>query len=317
MARILFQRAAPGTRLVRGENIRRLQAALETAGHKVGVLDGIFGGDTEAALKSWQRTGNKPADGAIAFEDWPTLTGAPVPPLRDRALQLTADFESHGFGKVVGNFDGAWLTWGIIGFTMKHGEVQRILNEVRQRHPALLTEAFGPLEVELAAALDGGPAEQEAFGNRISIGQGHYKVAPDWAGGFARLGTFPEVQEIQLRGVQRYWAIAVRDAGRFGLASELGLALCFDIAVQNGGVDFQTEENSIRRRLAQDPPTGEAEVRTLIADVVAENSRAEYIADVRNRKRTIATGAGTVHGAAYRLADWGLADVAVPEGEIG
>ena len=51
--------------------------------------------------------------------------------------------------------------------------------------------------------------------------------------------------------------------------------------------------------------------RVLIADVVAENSKAEYIEDVRNRKRTIATGAGIVHGAAYDLADWGLAEVPI------
>jgi hypothetical protein len=33
---------------------------------------------------------------------------------------------------VAGNFDNAWLTWGIIGFTLKHGEIQKIIKEVRE-----------------------------------------------------------------------------------------------------------------------------------------------------------------------------------------
>ena len=309
MSRVLFNRAAPGDRLVRGEPIRRFQQALKEKGSDPGSVDGIFGGDTETALKIWQQRRGEEASGAVTFEGWQALTDEAPPNLRDRALQLTADFEQHGFGKVAGNFDGAWLTWGIIGFTLKHGELQRIINEVHLQHPQLLQQAFGPLEAELVAAINASSAEQEAFANRISIGRNRYKVEPEWAEAFAKLGSFNEVQAIQLRGIDRYWGIAIRDAQRFELESELGVALCFDIAVQNGGIDFQTEETSIRRRLAQDPPDSEAGKRVLIADVVAENSKPKYVEDVRSRKRTIATGEGFVHGARYNLSFWGLEDV--------
>jgi hypothetical protein len=151
--------------------------------------------------------------------------------------------------------------------------------------------------------IDSGPVVQEAFANRLSLGRTRYKVLPEWADAFEKLGSFEEVQAIQLRGVDRYWNIAERDAERFGLTTELGMALCFDIAVQNGGIDRGTEENSIRRRLAQEPPADEKGKRLVIADVVAENSKPAYVEDVRSRKRTIASGGGQVHGAHYTLQD--------------
>jgi peptidoglycan hydrolase-like protein with peptidoglycan-binding domain len=309
MERILFKRADRGQRLVRGELVRKAQLALKEKGANPGRIDGIFGGDTESAIEDWQERMGRPKTGAMSFDDWTALTNQPPPAIRDRCLQLTADFEQHGFNKVAGNFDGAWLTWGIIGFTLKHGEVQRIINEVRMRHPQLLQLAFGDLETELIEMIDADPVVQEAFANRISLGRMRYKVLPEWADAFEKLGSFEEVQAIQLRGVDRYWNIAERDAKRFGLTTELGMALCFDIAVQNGGIDHGTEENSIHRRLAQESPADEEGKRLVIADVVAENSKSRYIEDVRSRKRTIASGVGQVHGAHYTLQNWALEDV--------
>lgn len=309
MTRILFSRCRPGHRLVRGEPVRRLQRALVETGCDVGDIDGVFGGDTMAAVKAWQRRRGELGTGVVTFECWSAIVGAPPPSVRDRALQLTADFEGHGFGKVAGNFDGAWLTWGIIGFTLRHGELQRIIAEVQQHHPDLLVSACGPLTERLLDVCGGDAAAQEAFANEISSGGSRYKVRPEWAAAFDRLGSFAEVQEIQQRRVDRYWERGCRDARRFGLTSELGLALCFDIAVQNGGIDFGHEDIRIRDRLGRLMPAEQRDVRHVIADVVAENSRPQYVADVRSRKRTIAAGAGTVHGTRYELADWGLADV--------
>lgn len=305
MSRVLFRRAARGQRLVRGELVRRLQLGLRENGSDPGDIDGIFGGDTEGALRRWREDGDQKV---VDEEDWRALVDQPPPTIFERALQLTADFEQHGFGRVAGNFDGAWLTWGIIGFTLKHGEMQRIINEVSHRHPALLEQAFGTRASELVEVVSGDSSAQEAFANRISIGRNRYKVQPEWADGFATLGEFDEVQAIQMQRVGAYWDIAERDARRFDLDSELGIAMAFDIAVQNGGIDFRTEQNSILRRLAQDPPQTATERRALIADVVAENSKQRYVEDVRSRKRTIAEGQDRVHGANYMLADWGIGE---------
>lgn len=308
MSKVYFQRAASGYRTVRGEVIRRVQVALKTAGSDPQELDGIYGNDTEAALKDFQRKQGFQPTGKITDETWSNLMGAQMPLILDRCLQLTADFEGHGFLKVAGNFDGAGLTWGIIGFTLQHGEIQKILTEVQQNHPALLEQAFGNLKDELIRVLGQSRNEQLDWTDSISIGSKKYRVEQQWEQAFATLGAFPEVQAIQLQRVNKYWDIALRDAGRFGIETEMGLSLCFDIAVQNGGIDFESEERRIKGWIDGNPGASERDRRVRVADVVAENSRPQYIEDVRQRKRTVATGDGQVHGARYATRDWGIAE---------
>jgi peptidoglycan hydrolase-like protein with peptidoglycan-binding domain len=309
MARVLLRKSQQGNLFVRGELVRVLQNNLVPQGFPVGAkVDGIFGNDTEKAVKNWQASKNQQVDGVVTFDSWQQVTNLAAPTLPERALQLTADFEGTGFGKIVGNFDGAWLTWGIIGFTLKHGELSKLILRIQEQHPDLLTEAFGELLGELLKVMTN-PGKQEDFANGISLGQNKYKVDDKWAVCFQKLGEQRKVQELQLERVEKYWNRGIADAAKFNLASEFGRALCFDIAVQNGGID-SSEENSIRERLKQKPPTAERDVRLVIADVIAEHSNPQYADDVRQRKRTIATGAGTVHGSKYALEDWGLADVA-------
>jgi hypothetical protein len=271
-------------------------------------LDGIYGNDTEVALKDFQRKQGFQPNGKVTDETWSKLTGGRPPALLDRCLQLTGDFEGQGFQKVVGNFDGAGLTWGIIGFTLQHGELQKILTEVRQKQPALFERAFGDLQDELIRVLGQSVSEQLDWADGISIGSEKYRVEQRWEEAFATLGAFPEVQAVQLERVTKYWDMALRDAERFGLEMEMGLSLCFDIAVQNGGIDFDGEERLIKAWIDENPGGSERDRRVCIADVVAENSRPQYVEDVRQRKRTVATGEGRVHGARYSTQDWGLGE---------
>jgi len=308
MARVYFQRAASGYRTVRGEVVRRIQSALKQAGSEPGDIDGIYGHDTETALKDFQSRQALAVTGKVTDETWTQLMAGPPPATRDRCLQLTADFEGHGFRKVVGNFDGAGITWGIIGFTLKHGEIQEIFKKIQQSRAELIGQAFGDLEQELRRVLGLNREQQIDWANGISLGSSRYKVEPAWERAFATFGGFPEVQEIQLQRVNKYWDIARRDAQRFQLATEMGLALCFDIAVQNGGIDFDVEQRWIERWLHDNPGASERDRRVRIADVVAENSKAEYVEDVRRRKRTVATGDGVVHDARYATRDWGIGE---------
>jgi hypothetical protein len=311
MSRVYFQRATSGYRAVRGEVVRRVQVSLKTTGSDPRDVDGVYGKDTESAVKDFQAKQGMQANGKITDETWTKLMGGQPPTIKDRCLQLTADFEGHGFQKIAGNFDGAGLTWGIIGFTLKHGEIQKILNEVRENHLALLGRAFDQLEVELLTVLGKSREEQLDWAESISLGSNRYRVEPSWERAFAALGTFPEVQAVQLDRVNKYWDIASRDSDRFRLQTEMGVALCFDLAVQNGGVDFDSEERRIKRWIEDNPGASERDLRVCMADVVAENSRLRYVEDVRQRKRTVATGDGQVHGARYATRDWGITEDAL------
>ena len=54
----------------------------------------------------------------------------------------------------------------------------------------------------------------------------------------------------------------------------------------------------------------EPERRKRLAHAAADSANPRWAEDVRQRKLALATGQGSVHGRAYRLAGWGLDEVA-------
>lgn len=308
MPRIFFQRAPSGFRTVQGEVIKKMQQALINGDFLHDKDDGVFGGNTEAAVRSFQQQNELPATGKVDDQTWLKLMSSPAPDLKQRCLQLTADFEGTGFTKAVGNFDGAGITWGIIGFTLSNGELGTVLQQIRTRHPAVFSEAFGDLEARIVQVLGSSHAEQMTFANSISVGTSKMKILDEWADAFERLGSDPGVQEIQLERTQKFFDRAELDRQRFDVQNELGLALCFDIAVQNGGID-STERTRIRNKINQNHPATQQDLRIIIANVVAENSNPAFVQDVKRRKLTIATAQGRVHGADFAVKTWGLDDL--------
>ena len=308
MARIFFQRAPSGFRTVQGEVIKKMQQALINGDFLHDKDDGVFGGNTEAAVRSFQQQNQLPATGKVDDQTWQKLMSSPAPDLKQRCLQLTADFEGTGFTKAVGNFDGAGITWGIIGFTLSNGELGAVLQQIRTKHPAVFSEAFGDLEARIVQVLGSSHAEQMTFANSISVGTSKMKILDEWADAFERLGSDPGVQEIQLERTQKFFDRAELDRQRFDVQNELGLALCFDIAVQNGGID-STERARIRNKINQNHPATQQDLRIIIANVVAENSNPTFIQDVKKRKLTIATAQGRVHGSDFAVKTWGLDDL--------
>ncbi|MFM2045240.1 MAG: hypothetical protein RLY86_3816 [Pseudomonadota bacterium] len=306
---IILQRAASGNRTPRGLIVRRIQESLADQGHPVRTIDGIFGGETEGVLKSWQEGNGIIPHGQLDGETWQGLMQAPIPDLFDRCLQLTADFEGHGFTLAKGNWDRAHLTWGIVGFTLKHGNLGKVIQQVEQKAPHLLVSAFGAERArELLRVVDAPAAEQRAWADGISVAPSKVRLQPPWAAGFAALGSFLEVQEIQVALAKEiYWARAERDFRRLGLTEARDMALCFDAAVQNGGID-DDKESRFRTGLAgSGGGIGAEDRRLILATAVAEGSKPRFKADVMARKGTIALGHGIVHEGRYRLDDWGLA----------
>jgi peptidoglycan hydrolase-like protein with peptidoglycan-binding domain len=287
-----------------GALVRRLQQHLVDSSLVTGGVDGSYGAQTTVAVRAAQARRGLTATGSADPATWTAITGDPVPSLLDRALQLTAAFEGHGFGLAKGNFDGAGITWGIIGFTLRHGEVGRIIQEAQQQDPALVSNAFGADAEELLRLLTLPMSDQLSWADQHSIGTLRGGLMEPWRTHFQAFGDQPAVQAIQLRHVaQNYFQPATATAARYGLKSELGLTLCFDIHVQDGGINPKAAA-AISAQL--DPGAPEPDRRVLIAKSVAALARPEYRADVEARKLTIASGTGSVHGVVYTLANWGL-----------
>jgi peptidoglycan hydrolase-like protein with peptidoglycan-binding domain len=304
MSRVLFGLGS------RGDIVRQIQRSLVDARISLPSLDEIYGRDTRAAVAAFQAGKGAPPSGAVDLDTWSSLTGAPVPGIGERALQLTAAFEGHNYTLAVGDFDGAWLTWGIIGFTMAHGEVQNIIRAIDESAPALIGQAFGANAAALRSIVTGGADQQKSWAQANTTNGGG--LAEPWKSAFAAFGNFPEVRaEQRRRAFDDYFAPAVKTAARFQLTSELGMALAFDIHVQNGGIGDDSTA-AIRSALARIANPTELQRREIIANAVADHARAQYREDVRTRKLAIARGSGSVHGRAYQLENWGLAEIAEP-----
>ena len=291
-----FTKPKAGFRAPNGQIIKNIQTKLQMA-----TVDGVFGNDTDKAVRQWQGNNAISVTGAVDDKTWSQLMQSPPPMLMERALQLTAAFEGNGFGLANGNFDGQGLTWGIIGFTWSNNEVQQILAEAHKTYPVAFSDAFGALESKILAVLEMDHSSQMQWAYSVSVGNGE-RILPDWSTAFATLGAVVGVQAIQLGRVQsRYWSRAATDAATLNVQSEPGQALCFDIAVQNGGLDAGEIQNIQNAQAASEPA-----LLKIVAQVVADHARPQYRQDVLTRKMTFATGKGTVHGDQYDISSWGI-----------
>jgi peptidoglycan hydrolase-like protein with peptidoglycan-binding domain len=316
VARDFFCRSQPGSTSPSGTVIADIQAALNAIGSVSIPVDGLFGRQTEDALSALQTRQGFPNTGTVADTTWTFLMRSPSPSIFERSLQVTASFEGTGFSQVVGNFDGAGLTWGIVGFTLVNGEMGAVLAAINQRYPDLIAKAFGH-DAETVVTITGTKktkAEKIAWADSISRGQTKYSVAEPWRTYFSDLGSYREVKKIQVdRARNVYWGIAVHDVNALGLGEELDYSLLFDVAVQNGGMRSKNRLANALAAFQTQRPRSVKQKRSIIAQVVADTIRSTYKQDVLSRKMTIATGTGVVHHSAkYKLSDWGLLDGQVP-----
>ncbi len=294
-----------------GETVRQVQMVLGSNGFNFHICDGWYGPATAECVKAYQRAKALPETGAIDDEGtWQLLMKCPIPTVSERCLQLTAAFEGHGFEKAVGNFDGALLTWGIIGFTLASGGIQNIVQNINRTKPDLVKQAFGDYTSELLQLMTASREWQLQWATQHTVSSG--SLAEPWRTMFQNFGSLPDVKREQLKQVQaRYMAPAVSTAKRLGFTSELGLALCFDIHVQNGGIKH-TALDQIRQQSADGAP--EPKLRTIVANAVADWARPAWSDDVRCRKLAIAAGRGFVHGHEFVMENWGLSgDFEAPE----
>jgi peptidoglycan hydrolase-like protein with peptidoglycan-binding domain len=288
----------------RGEIIKEMQKVLAASGVDVKVLDGIYGHDTGLAVSSFQRTKNLPASGEVDEVTWQALMVRSVPSTLERSLQLTAAFEGHQFTLARGNFDGAWMTWGVIGFTMKSGNVPLIIRNVNANSPSSITKAFGERAPEILKIAGASREEQQSWAQAKTLPNGN--LGEPWRSMFASFGADRAVQHEQLELANAgYMKPALRTAAVFGLKTELGVALCFDIHVQNGGI-HSSARGAIERE--RGTITGEQELRVLIAKAVSDSALPKFRGDVLQRKTAIATGKGMVHGGQFNLESWGLGE---------
>jgi peptidoglycan hydrolase-like protein with peptidoglycan-binding domain len=306
MTRVFFAYEPP-FRAPRGGPIIDLQIGLAEAGNFPLSIDGVFANQTASALKLWQAKAGLQATGIADDVSWLGVTHTSMPSLFRRCLALTAAFEGQGYTLAIGNFDGAGLTWGIVGFTLVTGDLAKVLKIINARAPQIMTTAFGAQLPELMNILDAKKADKVAWADKISTGPKKAGLRTDWRDAFEELGNQPVARAVQDEVAHDdYWRIAARDLATYGKMTELDAAIFFDTAVQSGGVDDAKGQAITAELDALGPDAGHRERLLAIANGVTADVNPKYADDVRSRRIAIASGSGSVHGAEYKTSGWAL-----------
>lgn len=291
----------------RGFLVADLQRALGMA-----QCDGILGPATAAAIAARSAAHGLPAR-QVAGETLYKALGEPWPPLFERCLNLTANFEGAGFGGCnARDIDGAGITFGIAGFTSASGEVQALVRQFAAAMPGPL-EGFTAARQEALASLLSRPGDTAAWSAFAYDSAGRLRA--DFRRTMAAWGGSPEGRRLQWDEARaRFWSRALADAARLNIECDAGFGLMLDTAVQNGG--WRHGHGQVYRRLGGHRAAPLALRLNAAARAVAECARPRWRLDVLRRKLVFALGRGRVHGLAWSLHAHALAPAALHDESI-
>jgi len=302
-------RQTHGTREIYGHLVREMQVGLHQLGFAPQGFDMIFGPDTAQSLTTWRAaTGQDSSEEILTSANWKALTEKPVPDLFDICAQATAAFEGHGFGTIAGDFDGAVLTWGYHGYTLKYDHLQAVLSAIVAESPAALEAAFGAERAASVTAMLAMPNADQQRWARDNVMDNNKKVRRDWFEQFAALGGLEVAREAQLaRSRSYFWqGMALPHAKKMGLVEPLSLGMLFDAAIQQGGAAGTTIDK-VNAARASNPDITEMDLRKVLAKALtAQIGEGRFRNDVAARRKTFITGRGRVHGATYDFGFWGF-----------
>lgn len=228
-----------------------------------------------------------------------------------RCLALTGSFETcrsipDCFSGLSGDFDGQGISFGVLQWNFGQKSLQPLLCEMDDRHPDIMKSVFRDQYDTLIKTLNLSQGDIMQFARTIQHPVKHFIYEP-WRGMFASLGSTPEFQDIETKYAQETFAKGVQLCHEYGLWSERGAALMFDIMVQNGGIAGETKSliladfEMIANSFSKDEL--EATKMRIIANRRADAAKPKWIEDVRARKLCCANGGGIVHGFEYNLED--------------
>jgi hypothetical protein len=224
-----------------------------------------------------------------------------------RCLSLTASFETGSmppdcFCGVAGDFDRQGLSFGALQWNLGQGTLQPLLSQVFEQHPDVCRDIFHENFEVVTALRDSTRDEQVAFARSIQ-NRANFRVNEPWRGMLKQLGRTSEFQRVQAQHAEKIHARALAMCRDYGLTTERGAALMFDICVQNGSISPVIKAQILADFAGLANGSDQVARMRIIANRRSAAARAEFVNDVRTRKLTIAEGTGTVHGIHYDLKD--------------
>ncbi len=227
----------------------------------------------------------------------------------EKCWELTTAFEGNGWGGLTGNFDGQGWSAFSLSWATGQGTLQPLVQAMHAAGPETFSrcctvEVEGRGTVDLSSDLLAWCAmpvdEAVVWAAARCQADPEKHPLPHWRDVFENLGAVEGFRAVQRAHGSPYMAEAHRIYEAFSFTTERGLALAFDIAVQDGSV--RPEARAVFG--ASDPGRTAAEEARLVALAKAVAAESLDPVDVRSRKLCIALGSGVVHGQSYDLAEW-------------
>ncbi len=247
--------------------------------------------------------------------------------LKTRVLALTGFFETsksfpycHGIS--AGNFDGQGLSYGVLQWNLGRGTLQPILRQMVNGENRKISKLVlgSKYLAEVDRILNLPKTEQIKWASKITDTNNKHRLKCPWSVLLANWGETPEMVQAQQMAAGWYFRKAKRLFKEYGLWSQRGYALMFDLAVQNGGINSIVKGHILsdfKKITSKNKYDIEVQKLQFIAIRRAEASNPRWVNDVKQRKLAIASGKGRVHGHTVDVAkDFNITLLPVKEGEI-
>jgi hypothetical protein len=298
-----------------GEAIKRVEELLSKSKLYMGPLDSTFGGGLQAAVNTYKKEEGLTATGVVDEATWSKMFPGETPPacelatrpLLERCMALTGTFETSkyppdSFLGLTGDFDGMGISFGVCQWNIGQGTLQPLLRQLFDQHTDLAQSIFHDRFDTVRSLGTASLQDQLAFARSI---QTRGEVNEPWKGMLLTLGRTREFQDVQASNASTLYRKALDLCSEYRLRSERGVALMFDIVMQNHSISdiVRREILADYAQIPQNDLDPEISKMRIVANRRAAAASAAYVDDVRTRKLTIANGSGTVHGLVYDLED--------------
>jgi len=224
------------------------------------------------------------------------------------AQNITEQFEVGASGQIAGNSDGQGLSLGYLQWCIGQGTLQPLLNRMDRQYNSEMQSLFKTNYSAIHSMILDTPENQLKWAQ--SINDPANNITDPLHSQFVSLCDNQHFKDIETDAEVYYVKQAMIICDKYKLKTVRGYALAFDIAVQNGSINPDSEAaKSIDAALNQNPSMTEKSLLGVIAKAVATDSSGNVSADVLSRKTAIVNGEGIVHGSVVDLdASYGLSD---------
>lgn len=228
-------------------------------------------------------------------------------------FNVTGRFEGRGYTQVTGNFDGAGWSLGFLQWNFGQGTAQRLLKEIHDSNPIVWREILGGAWAdELSCVLLYAKAKAVDWANDRSFGTNKRRVSLDWNIKMAKLLDTVHSKRIQRKLAGAYMTDARNDCAFYKFRTVRGLALCFDISVQNGqGKAGPNGRANVAKAFGDRGGHALAYPLRLkaLAEAVVSTANLKWQSDVLGRKMLIVNGSGVFRGRSWDMQkEFGLDD---------